>query len=195
MKTNQNITQKVLLMTVGAGDAGRLEETLFEPLRKSIASGEWVHVVLLPSALTEENAREFERRIEGLQVTVSPLPAPGLEDDADACFAHYDRVLAQLIESGVKPEEIVVDFTRGTKAMSAALVLAAAGRGVPQLRYITGKRDARGTVLPGEEQVRDFATGRMSFRRDLDLATRFLEAWQFPAAGQLAQVETRGDGA
>lgn len=178
-------SQKVLLMTVGAGHAGRLEETLFEPLRKSIATGEWVHVVLLPSALTEENAREFERRLAGQPVTVSTLPAPGLEDDADACFAHFDGVLAQLMDSGVRPQEIVADFTRGTKAMSAALVLAAAGRGVPVLRYITGKRDAQGTVIPGEEQVRDFKTARMSFRRDLDLAAHLLDAWQFRAAERL----------
>jgi len=185
-------SQKVLLMTVGAGHAGRLEETLFEPLRKSIATGEWVHVVLLPSALTEENAREFERRLAGQPVSIATLPAPGLEDDADACFAHFDGVLAQLMDSGVRPEEIVADFTRGTKAMSAALVLAAAGRGVPLLRYITGKRDDRGTVIPGEEQVRDFRTGRMIFRRDLDLAARFLQAWQFRAAERLPQADVSG---
>ncbi len=189
MKTKQNMNQKVLLMTVGAGEAGRLEETLFEPLRKSIATSEWAHVVLLPSALTEENARESERRLAGQPVTVSTLPAPGLEDDADACFAHFDGVLAQLMDSGVRPGEIIVDFTRGTKAMSAALVLAAAGRGVPVLRYIAGKRDARGTVVPGEEQVRDLKTARMTFRRDLDLAARFLEAWQFRAAERLPQAE------
>ena len=127
---------RTLVLTVGTGDLDRLEETLFTPLRKSIATEAWTRVVLLPSSVTEDFARTLRHRLDGTAVEVSPLPA-GDENDADAAYAHFDRVLATVLRD-VALEDVVVDFTRGTKAMSAALVLAAARRAVPRLRYVTG---------------------------------------------------------
>ena len=57
-----------------------------------------------------------------------------------------------VLVNGVRSDYVVADFTRGTKAMSAALVLAAVGA-VPLLRYVHGsERDERGAVLPGDEE-------------------------------------------
>ena len=172
-----------LVMTVGTGDLDRLEETLFTPLRKSIATDAWASVVLLPSSVTEDFARTLRRRLDGVAVEVSPLPA-GDENDADAAYAHFDRVLATVLQD-VAPEDVVVDFTRGTKAMSAALVLAATRRAVPRLRYVTGRRDRRGMVEPGSEQVRGIRTTVVDGHRRFDLARELLRRGNFAAVAHV----------
>jgi len=171
---------RTLVMTVGTGDLDRLQETLFTPLRKSIATDAWARVILLPSSVTEEFARTLRERLDGPEVDVSPLAA-GDENDADAAYAHFDRVLACALQH-VAPEEVVVDFTRGTKAMSAALVLAATRREVPHLRYITGARDSRGMVTSGSEVVREIRTTFVDGQRRLDLARNLMLRGNFAAA-------------
>ena len=174
---------RTLVMTVGTGDLDRLEETLFTPLRKSIATEAWNRVVLLPSTVTEDLARTLHRRLDGAGVEMSALPA-GDENDADAAYAHFDRVLATVLRD-VTPERVVVDFTRGTKAMSAALVLAATRRAIPRLRYVTGRRDRRGMVEPGSEQVRGIRTTVVDGHRRLDLARELLQRGDFAAVQNL----------
>ena len=177
-------TGRVLIMTVGTGDVDRLEETLFTPLRKSIATDAWARVVLLPSRVTEEFAQALRDRLAGADVDVKPLPA-GDENDADAAYAHFDDVLGTVLQDAA-PEEVMVDFTRGTKAMSAALVLAATRRAVPRLRYVAGKRrDRRGMVEPGSEVVREIRTTAVDGHRRLDLARELMRRGNFPAAADV----------
>lgn len=174
---------RVLIMTVGTGDVDRVEETLFTPLRKSIETDAWARVVLLPSRVTEEFARALRDRIDDVEVDVAPLPA-GDENDADAAYAHFDHVLATVL-GDFAPEDVVVDFTRGTKAMSAALVLAATRRAVPRLRYITGRRDRRGMVEPGSERVRKTGTTAVDGHRRLDLAREHMRGGAFAAVANV----------
>ncbi len=177
-------TGRVLIMTVGTGDVDRLEETLFTPLRKSIATDAWARVVLLPSRVTEEFAQALRDRLAGADVDVKPLPA-GDENDADAAYAHFDDVLGTVLQDAA-PEEVMVDFTRGTKAMSAALVLAATRRAVPRLRYVTGtRRDRRGMVEPGSEVVREIRTTSVDGHRRLDLARELVRRGAFAAVANV----------
>jgi hypothetical protein len=165
-----------LLLTVGTGNIEDLEASLFVPLRISIERGEWERIVLLPSLVTADNADVLRERLAGLPIAIEPLPKPGVEDDADQCFEHFDRVIEGLLADGFAAEEIVVDFTRGTKAMSAALVLAAVRHGIPRLRYIaSASRDARGLVIPGTEELRETSTARATARRIIDLARGLME--------------------
>ena len=174
---------RTLVMTVGTGDLDRLEETLFTPLRKSIATEAWTRVLLLPSSVTEDFARTLRHRLDSAAVDVSPLPA-GDENDADAAYAHFDRVLATVLQDAA-PEDVVVDFTRGTKAMSAAIVLAATRRAIPRLRYVTGRRDRRGMVEPGSEQVRGIRTTTVDGHRRLDLARALFVRGDFAAVSHV----------
>lgn len=172
----------ILVLTVGTGDAEDLERSLIVPVLKSVAQGEWERVVLLPSRITEAAARQVRERIGDVAVDVRPLPAAGQENDADACFGHFDAVLSGLVEQGVRPDRIVADFTRGTKAMSAALVLAAVRLDVPLLRYLYGERDMRGAVVAGTERVGEIRTGLVTARRRLDLVADLMRHGDFGAA-------------
>ena len=174
------IPARVLVMTVGTGDITRLEETLFTPLRKSIATDSWARVILLPSGVTEEFARRLGCGLDGVEVVIRPLP-DGDENDADRAYSHFDAILAETLREA-PPEHVVVDFTRGTKAMSAALVLAATRREIPQLRYVTGSRDTRGMVEAGREEVRQTRTTIVAGHRRLDLARDLICRGNFSAA-------------
>ncbi len=63
----------------------------------------------------------------------------------------YQKACAKLKE--LHGEEVFVDFTSGTKAMSAGLVAAAIAEGIQQLVYVSGRRGADGRVISGAEQV------------------------------------------
>ena len=172
-------SDRTLVMTVGTGDIDRLEETLLTPLRMSIATDAWDTVVLLPSTVTEGFARQLREGLDGTAIEIHPLAA-GDENDADRAYAHFDGVLRSVLQSA-RPERIEVDFTRGTKAMSAALVLAAARRAIPGLRYVVGRRDRRGMVEPGSEEVRRIRTTTVEGHRRLDLARALLLRGDFAA--------------
>ncbi|WP_136661539.1 TIGR02710 family CRISPR-associated CARF protein [Nitratireductor sp. XY-223] len=186
MKTGET-RQRVLVLTVGTGDIDRLEESLFRPLQRSLETGAWKRAVLLPSALTVGHARTIAARIRDLpaRVGIEPLPVNGYENDPDASFCHFDGVLNKLVEDGYAPADIVVDFTRGTKAMSAALVLAAARHEISELRYVHGARDGRGMVRPGTEIVSHLRTDRTTMRRLLDDARKLMQRGAFAAVRNL----------
>ena len=178
-------TGRVLILTVGTGDNDRQEETLFRPLTLSMEKGKWDEFVLLPSAVTEKFARKLETRLRDWPIRIDPLPNAGMENDADACFAHFDSVLAKIMDAGHPAERIVADFTRGTKAMSAALVLAATRHGIPSLRYIHGERDSRGMVRTGQETLAELSTDRVTMRRRLDDAGKLMKEGAYAAVLQL----------
>lgn len=172
----------ILLCTVGTGNVDQLRDTLLTPLTKSIQAGQWQRVILLPSKTTADNAARLQTELAGIAIEIRPLATEGLEDDADACFAHFDRVIEDLRNAGHEPHQILADFTRGTKAMSAALVLAAVRHELPQLRYLSGgRRDERGMVVPGTEIVTDIRTTVATARRRLDEAHGFLQRGNFAA--------------
>ena len=186
--TQMESDRRVLVATVGTGNLEDLENTLLVPMGKSIEEGDWVCTVLLPSQRTEEMAELVQRSVGDRIVTIESLPAAGLENDADGCFGHFDSVLAKLIADGFSRERITVDFTRGTKAMSAALVLAAARHDIPFLRYIHGERDGRGIVQAGNEKIGKIRTARVTARRRLDGVMDLMRHGDFGAAIVLLPV-------
>jgi CRISPR-associated protein (TIGR02710 family) len=180
MTTN---ARRAIVLTVGTGNVDQVTETLLEPLKKSIRQGTWDKVILLPSQVTTEVAALLAQEMPGVPVDIRPLLAPGMEDDPDACFSHFDKVFEELNAAGF--EEILADFTRGTKAMSGALILAATRYDPTRLRYITGPRDERGMVLPGREVVSDIPVTIVAARKYLDQAWHFVVRGNFVAAVEL----------
>jgi CRISPR-associated protein (TIGR02710 family) len=71
--------------------------------------------------------------------------------DGDNPDEIYRAAYAKLGE--LRYEEVLVDFTSGTKAMSAGLVAAAIAQGIKQLIYVSGSRGPDGRVLSGTERV------------------------------------------
>ena len=181
---------KVLVLTVGTGNLDDLEGSLLAPLAKSLEDGEWSEAILLPSTVTEQAAEQLRKRF-GTWIRVETLPSRNMENDSDACFGHFDGVLANLVSEGYRADQIVVDFTRGTKAMSAAAVLAAVRRAVPVLRYMHGDRDAKGTVIAGTEKISEVRPAQALGRRLLDQALDLLRHDDFAAVLELVPDSDR----
>lgn len=186
-----NGSRRALVLTVGTGNVEDIERTLLGPMLLSIRHREWEwdRIVLLPSRETKEAAQVLSSRLqeEGCsQVLIEELPEKGQENDADACFGHFYNVLGTLIQHGFEPSDIFADFTRGTKAMSAALVLASIGRNVQVLRYVhSEERDERGMVVPGTEKVGEIRTVLATGRRRLELAEDLMRRGDFGAVTDL----------
>jgi CRISPR-associated protein (TIGR02710 family) len=174
----------VLFLTVGAGNPARLEETLYRPTSLSIETGHWTRVVLLPSRDTIEHARELKRRHAARDVHIRPLPDGVSENDADGCYDHFQRVIAEL---GMNFPSKAVDITRGTKAMSAALLLAAFRHRIDAIRYMEGDRDPQnpGIILPGSERIRDIDGAAATRHRTMDEARLLLMHYDFAAAAHM----------
>ncbi|GIU76158.1 MAG: hypothetical protein KatS3mg004_3245 [Bryobacteraceae bacterium] len=176
---------KVLVMTVGEGTVDRLEETIVTPFRKSFEQGEWQCIVLLPSRKTEPNARLLQERFPQFPLQVRALRQETEEDNTDACFRHFDAVIERMLEQGWQRENITADVTRGTKAMTAALAMAAMAHRVGQIRYITGERDNRGMVRPGTEVIVDVPPQKALERQDVNLAAQYLRTGNYRAVEAL----------
>ncbi len=174
--------RRALLLTVGTGDINRLEETLYAPLLKSIDTEAWTWVVLLPSQSTIIHAEEIARRRPNLNIEIRPLNNGGMENDPDACYSHFEHQIGRLRTEGLTAADMVADFTRGTKAMSAALVLAAARHDVKVLRYIAGDRDVRGMVVAGSEEIVGISPAIATAHKQLDTALQFVHRGNFAGA-------------
>ncbi|MDI6917818.1 MAG: TIGR02710 family CRISPR-associated CARF protein [Thermoplasmatales archaeon] len=74
------------------------------------------------------------------------------ENDFEKCYADAKKVLEKLVKKGYSPENITVDFTSGTKAMSSGLVLASVSLECDNISYVYGKRDDIGRVISGTER-------------------------------------------
>jgi hypothetical protein len=177
----------ILIMTVGRGTDSRRVDTLYESMRKSMGQGRWRRIVLLPSADTAALAHELKKYVkanhpEPLHIEVGLEIPAGQHEDEDLCFAHFDRVLERLIHAGEDPANMVFDYTRGTKAMSAAAVLTCVSRGVAKIRYVSGKRGEDGNIIPGSEEPQDGHTSTAIFRRELDRAKTLLVSGHFGQA-------------
>lgn len=65
----------------------------------------------------------------------------------------YLSTINKYIKLGYLPQNIVVDYTSGTKAMSAAIVSAGIASNVGLISYTYGKRGEGGRVMSGSEKI------------------------------------------
>lgn len=191
------VEEKVLLLTVGTGTKDQIEQTILGPFGKTLKTGEWTRVVLLPSRLTFGNAELVRKAHPELPIEIRQLSREGEEEDIDACFTHFDGVITELVGSGCGCGNVAVDFTRGTKAMSAALTMAALSHGVRSFRYLGAEeRNGAGAALASRELVKDVEPAAIFERRDIELARNLLDAGDFAAVGRIfpggPQAKRRG---
>lgn len=140
-----------LLLTVGGTP---------EPMVYAVDRTHPVAVVFVCSEQTQTTVVEIKRRLEELLPEgSSPIYKTLIVDDPANLIDCHRRVTEGLAylrnERGLLREQIRIDFTGGTKAMSAAAVLAAAPDGY-RFSYVSGaKRDKSGVgiVLSGSEQL------------------------------------------
>lgn len=137
---------------------------------------------------TEESKSAIER-IESVSgkklVYETPLIIDNPED-VEGCWKMTAQLVRSLVQDGYCPEEICIDFTSGTKAMSAGCVLAGASLECGNLSYVGGgKRDINGRVISGTERVMILTPNEFFIDQRRQMIQDFFNLFQFDACIKL----------
>lgn len=138
------ITPKLMLMTLGGSP---------EPLTKSIQAHKPEKIIFLASHDSVPLSGEIFRSIG-----CKPSSEFEITEDPNLLFECYKsarRCIDRINKAGVPFNEVVVDYTGGTKVMTAALILATAGQKY-RFNYVGGGRrnkEGVGTVISGHEKM------------------------------------------
>ena len=100
------------------------------------------------------------------------------ENDVEKCTLDFITAIQNLKNRGFGSEDIVADYTSGTKAMSAGLVAAGLEAAIGGLSYIAGER-AEGRVVSGTERAISLAPNRLRVRRIVEQAITEFNAVRF----------------
>jgi CRISPR-associated protein (TIGR02710 family) len=171
---------KAFVQSVGTGT--RPDQDITQPVlwcwRKSGAS----YTVWIVSAESRWNAERMVQTL-GLSPEAYRIQETPDLDDVEATYRVCRAVLRELAQRGFAADNIEVDYTSGTKAMTSGLALAAVAHRCGTLSYITGTRSG-GTVVGGTERLvpieprRIWADDRLALAQELCLVQRFDAARQ-----------------
>ncbi len=171
--------KKGMVITVGVGRGIESAITL------SIKNANPDFVVFL---VTDKSRQTLEQVRQYAQENSIPLPTYEeqlVEDENDVQKAYEAAVKAiqRLRQEGIEPANITVDYTTGSKPMSAGALYAAIMEGCASVVYVTGQRDEEtGRVISGTEQFLSASPNRLFARRVRAEAVRLFNACQFAAA-------------
>ncbi|MBS7635688.1 hypothetical protein KEJ34_09500, partial [Candidatus Bathyarchaeota archaeon] len=140
---------KALIISVGTGTRASRKsiEGLAEAIVKSIKHHNPHKAYLV--ATKESMETTLPEILQKIKTTESELIQI---EDPDNIQLIYETLRSKIKEIRERYETLTVDYTSGTKAMTAALAILATIFGADELSYITGKREA-GIVKPGTEQI------------------------------------------
>lgn len=174
-------------MIVSVGTGTRPDVNIVNPLVKTVKDTDPKLVSFFVSKESEVFAEEVARQ-SGLQPGDSLFALVHNENDIQECFHTALQALHELRDKGYKPEDIIVDFTSGTKAMTAGLVLAAVNLKCAKLKYIYGPRE-NGVVKDGTEKFLSVSPAAALAVSELELARQLIMQLRFEAArGILSQI-------
>jgi CRISPR-associated protein (TIGR02710 family) len=172
---------KAFVQSVGTGT--RPDQDITQPLlwhwRKSGAA----YTVWIVSS---ESRRNVERMVHILGLSpeayrIHETPDP---DDIEATYRACRAVLRALTHRGFPADDIEVDYTSGTKAMTSGLALAAVAHRCGTLSYIAGPRSS-GVVIGGAERLVPIEPRRIWADERLATATELCRVQRFDAAREL----------
>lgn len=141
--------KKALVITVGTG-IGQNEEATRSIAHGIVASIKNSHPDSIVFVVTKESKEKTIPEIKRQMPDLQPYEMVNIKDmnDVNEVFEKLSSKVRDLRKEGY---EVVVDFTSGTKAMSAGAVLAATSEGTT-ISYIAGER-VEGRVPIGSEQI------------------------------------------
>lgn len=170
---------KAMIVTVGTGT--REDVDIAKPLVKTIRDSEpdFVCLVATDGSRTHADAIVEQVPLVSGRFEISVLKG---YDDFQAVFRDVNEIFKRLSGMGYSREDMEVDFTSGTKAMSSGAVLAAIYNQCASVKYITGER-RHGVVQDGTEIFERIHPGKIFAMHNLRLAARFIEELRFDAAG------------
>ena len=124
-----------------------------EPLQKSLLEHQPEKIVFLASHDSILKAGEILSVLSAKPVVQSEITeSPNIMFE---CYKAARKCVERVRKIGTAPEDVLVDYTGGTKVMTAALILATIGERY-RFNYVGGalrNKDGLGTVVSGHEQM------------------------------------------
>lgn len=131
-----------------------------------------------------ENAVDCVLKVLGPNVKYKVIEHK-FENEVNKLYEIYDWVFSILTKEGFGRDNIVIDFTSGTKPMSAALFAVGIAREVKNICYISGERDHQGRVIPGTEKTEVPSLTPLYLRIKLGRLPELFSTYQFEACLRL----------
>ena len=178
MTENQDL---ILIATVGTG---RNRADIADAIVFSIKRHAPARVVFLCSRKTKDETLPLVIEKLAWDTQRYQVDVCGDEEDIQRLFIEWNQRWPEWV-AGREDAHAIVDFTSGTKAMSAAVVLLALARNAAALSYVTGQRDETGRVVRSEE-TKSFAPALIIAHRQLRLAVEHFHAGSYAAARDIA---------
>ncbi|MFN3421061.1 MAG: TIGR02710 family CRISPR-associated CARF protein [Armatimonadota bacterium] len=172
---------KGMVITVGVGRG--IEHAIVLSIKN--ANPDFVVFLVTPQSKgTLERIEQMARELNFQLPPYEPVEIAN-EDDAQEAYKAAVRAIRKLGEKGIAPANITIDYTTGSKPMSAGALYAAITENCADVIYVTGQRDENGRVISGTERFLFLTPNELLARRYLAEAVRLFNAWQFSAAKQL----------
>lgn len=128
----------------------------------------------------QQMVREKDDSIQFEDITIED------ENDVESIFQKASRLILEIISKGFSKQQIIADYTSGTKAMSAGLVLAAVEHGIEKLSYVHGMRNPEtGRVETGSERLKTLSPTVVLEKKILEQAVILHNAYQFSMAEEI----------
>jgi CRISPR-associated protein (TIGR02710 family) len=180
--------KKAMIITVGTGRTGK---DIAHAICVSIKQQNPDHIVFLKTSKTDETTMPFLRHnkvLEEKQYEEIELSNP---DDVEKIAIECQAAITSLGKRGYGLQDMVADYTSGTKAMSAGLTIAAIQCNIGSLVYVTGERDEGGRVIPGTERPISLEPNRIRADGLFQDAIRLFNIYQYDACLEtLSKAET-----
>lgn len=175
--------KKSLVITVGTG-VGKATNSLASGIAYSIKTHHPDKVIFV---VTEGSERDtLPKVVKKAKLEECDIRRIRNMDDIEAIYADVKNVLSDLAREGFSPEDMVVDYTSGTKAMSAGAAMAAIDFGVEVLSYVAGKREG-GIVVPGTEKPVLIRPYKVVIESQLKTLVQLFNVYQFDACLRILQ--------
>lgn len=178
-----NDMKKALILTVGTGT--RPDVNIVRPLVKTVRDSRPDYTVFVATADSREHAETIAADL-ALEPSASCIKVLDRFDDVEAVFREVGKVIRDVFDRGFAANDIQIDFTSGTKAMSAGAVLAAVHYNCGSLKYIAGDRQD-GIVKDGTERFVGLCPQAVFANHDIKMAVELIKRLRFQPALQILE--------
>ncbi len=171
--------KSLFIATVGIGTGPEADIT--KPLIKSIIEANPTFLLFFATPESETNAQKIinELKRDSKNSKICVLKS---KDDIEAIFKEMNDEIIKFWEQDYNPSETIVDYTTGTKPMSAALSLVATKFRCGRLKYISVKRGADRKVIEGSERTITFEPLGIFASYTIDNAVELIKRYRFESA-------------
>lgn len=170
--------KKLLILTVGTGT--RPEVNIVKPLLKTVKDSAPEFIGFIVSHESDQFARAIIRELGWPSHQFDILTLTDSEN-LESIYSQINGWMRTLIARGYSPNEITIDFTSGTKAMTSGAVLAGIFWECAGLKYITGRRK-NGVVQNGTEMFITVQPNTVLAHKQIEIGRNLINEFRFDSA-------------